>query len=58
MVAVLSAYRDPDWITHAARAGASAFIPKTASLSEMLDVLHRMRPGQLIVAPSTHTKKS
>jgi len=58
VVAVLSAYRDPEWITHAALAGASAFIPKTGSLSEILDVLHRMRPGQLIVAPSTHTKKS
>ena len=55
VVAMISASRDPEWITRAARAGASAFIPKTGSLSEMLRVLHRMRPGRLTVAPSTDT---
>jgi len=57
MIAVISAYRDAEWITRASQAGASAFIPKTGSLSEMLDVLHHMRPGYLLVAPSTYPKE-
>jgi DNA-binding NarL/FixJ family response regulator len=53
VVAVLTAHRDPDWVVRAAQAGASAFIPKDGSLAEMLDVLGRVRAGQLLVAPST-----
>jgi DNA-binding NarL/FixJ family response regulator len=53
VVAVVTAHRDPDWVVRAAQAGASAFIPKDGSLQEMLDVLARARPGQLLVAPST-----
>ena len=45
VVVITSAYRDPEWISRAAQAGASAFIPKTGSLSDMLDVLRRIRPG-------------
>ena len=52
LIAVVTAHRDQQWITRAAQAGASAFIPKTGSLLEMLDVLRRVHPGQLIVAPS------
>ena len=45
VMVITSAYRDPKWISRAAQAGASAFIPKTGSLSDMLDVLRRIRPG-------------
>ncbi len=53
VVAVLTAHRDPDWVVRATQAGASAFIPKDGSLTEMLDVLARVRPGQMLIAPST-----
>ncbi len=53
VVAVLTAHRDPDWVVRATQAGASAFIPKDGSLTEMLDVLTRVRPGQMLIAPST-----
>ena len=53
VVAVVTAHRDPDWVVRAAQAGASAFIPKNGSLAEMLDVLGRVRAGQMLVAPST-----
>ncbi len=52
IVAVVTAHRDPDWVVRAAQAGASAFIPKDGSLTEMLDVLARVRGGQMLVAPS------
>lgn len=52
VIAVVTAHRDPDWVVRAAQAGASAFIPKNGSLSEMLDVLGRVRAGQMLVAPS------
>ena len=52
VVAVVTAHRDPDWVVRAAQAGASAFIPKNGSLAEMLDVLGRVRAGQMLVAPS------
>jgi DNA-binding NarL/FixJ family response regulator len=51
-VAVVTAYCDPVWISRAAQAGASAFILKDGSLLEMIDVLRRVRPGQMIVAPA------
>jgi DNA-binding NarL/FixJ family response regulator len=53
VIAVVTAHRDPDWVVRAARAGASAFIPKDGSLAEMLDVLGCVRAGQMLVAPST-----
>jgi DNA-binding NarL/FixJ family response regulator len=53
VVAVVTAHRDPDWVVRAAQAGASAFVPKDGSLAEMIDVLSRVRPGQMLVAPST-----
>ena len=52
VIAVVTAYRDPAWISRAAQAGASAFIPKNGSLVEMIDVLRRVRQGQMLVAPS------
>ncbi|WP_245887677.1 response regulator [Geodermatophilus tzadiensis] len=53
VVAVVTAHRDPDWVVRAAQAGASAFVPKDGSLAEMIDVLSRVQPGQMLVAPST-----
>ena len=52
VIAVVTAHRDPDWVVRATQAGASAFIPKNGSLSEMLDVLRRARRGGMLVAPS------
>jgi len=51
-VAVVSAHNDGEWIARAARAGASAFIPKGGSLLEMIDVLRAARPGKMILPPS------
>ncbi len=53
VVAVVTAHRDPEWVSRAAQAGASAFIPKNGSLEEMIDVLRRVRSGQMLLAPST-----
>ncbi len=52
IVAVVTAHRDPEWVSRAAQAGASAFIPKDGSLDEMIDVLRRVRQGHMLVAPS------
>ena len=46
-VAVVTAHRDPEWVVRAGHAGASAFIPKDGSLSEMIDILSRVRAGQM-----------
>jgi DNA-binding NarL/FixJ family response regulator len=53
VVAVVTAHSDADWVSRASKAGASAFIPKNGSLSEMIDVLRRARTGPILVAPST-----
>ncbi len=52
IIVVVTAYRDQSWIARAAQAGASGFIPKNGSLSEMIGVLGRVRQGQMLVAPS------
>lgn len=51
-VVVVSAHREPDWVVRAARSGASAFVPKSGSLEEMLDTLRQARPGQMLVPAS------
>jgi len=53
VVAVVTAHRNPEWVSRAAQAGASAFIPKDGSLDEMIDVLTRVRSGQMLLAAST-----
>ncbi len=53
VVAAVSDHRDPEWVVRATQAGASAFIPKDCSLAEMLDILARVRTGQMLIAPST-----
>ncbi|MFJ2114452.1 MULTISPECIES: response regulator [unclassified Streptomyces] len=52
-VVIVSAHRDPDWVIRAARAGASAFVPKSGSLEEMLAALRQARPGPMLVSAST-----
>jgi DNA-binding NarL/FixJ family response regulator len=52
VIAVVTAHREPDWVVRATQAGASAFIPKNGSLTEMLDVLRRARSGSMLIAPS------
>lgn len=52
VIVVVSAHRDAEWVVRAAQAGASAFAPKDGSLEEILDVLWRVRPGSMLVAPS------
>jgi DNA-binding NarL/FixJ family response regulator len=52
VVAVVTAHHDPRWVSGAAQAGASAFIPKDGSLAEMIDLLGRVRHGQMLVGPT------
>lgn len=52
MIVVVTAHRDPQWVVRATQAGASAFVAKNGSLPEMLDVLRRVHPGGMLVAPS------
>jgi DNA-binding NarL/FixJ family response regulator len=52
VVAVVTAHHDPQWVSGAAQAGASAFIPKDGSLTEMIDLLGRVRHGQMLVGPT------
>lgn len=51
-IAVVSAHHDPDWVVRAAQAGANGFVAKDGSLTEMLDVLRRVRVGTMLTAPS------
>ena len=51
-VAVVSAHSDGEWIARAARAGASAFIPKGGSFLELLDLLRAVRPGKMLLPAS------
>lgn len=52
VVAVVTAHRDPDWVVRATQSGTCAFIPRDGSLTEILDVLRRARPGEILIAPS------
>jgi DNA-binding NarL/FixJ family response regulator len=52
VVVVVSAHRDADWVVRAAQAGASAFVPKSGSLEEMLSVLREARQGAMLVSAS------
>ncbi|QKJ18304.1 response regulator transcription factor [Microbacterium hominis] len=52
VVVIVTAHEDAAWISRAALAGAGAFIPKHASLDEMLSVLEKAGTGPIVVAPS------
>lgn len=54
-VVIVSAHRDPNWVVRAAQAGASAFVPKSGSLDEMLAVLREVRQGSMLVSASMFT---
>jgi DNA-binding NarL/FixJ family response regulator len=51
-VAVVTAHADGEWVARAARAGASAFIPKGGPLAEMITMLKAAKPGPMSVAAS------
>jgi DNA-binding NarL/FixJ family response regulator len=51
-VAVVTALGTGEWMARAARAGASAFVPKDAPLAELVGILREARPGRMQVAPS------
>jgi len=51
-VAVVSAHGGGEWVARAAQAGASAFIPKTGSLAEMITMVKEAKPGRMCVAAS------
>jgi len=53
-IAVVSAHSDHEWIARAQDAGASAYIPKGGSLTELVDVLRAATPGPMIVTASLH----
>lgn len=53
VVAVVTAFTAPEWVSKAAQAGASAFIPKSGSLQEMVEVMADIQAGKLVIAPST-----
>jgi DNA-binding NarL/FixJ family response regulator len=55
VVAVVTAHTSPEWVSRAAQAGASAFVPKNGSLEEMITILTRVRAGHMLIAPSTFT---
>jgi DNA-binding NarL/FixJ family response regulator len=54
IVVVVSAHRDADWVGRSAQAGASAFVPKSGSLDEMLSVLREARQGAMLVSASMY----
>lgn len=51
-VAVVSGHSEAEWVAKAARAGASAFIPKGGPLDELVDTLRAARPGVMVLSPS------
>jgi DNA-binding NarL/FixJ family response regulator len=53
IVAVVTAHTSSEWVSRAAQAGASAFVPKNGSLEEMIAILTSVQRGQMVVAPST-----
>ena len=58
VVAVVTAHTSPEWVSRAAQAGASAFVPKNGSLQEMIAILTSVQAGHMVVAPSTFTAAS
>ena len=52
-VAVVTAHQDGEWVIRAAQAGASAFIGKGGSFTEMVEMISAAEPGSsMAVAPS------
>jgi DNA-binding NarL/FixJ family response regulator len=53
VIVIVSAASEAEWVSRAAKAGASAFAPKTAPLEEMLSVLRQATLGSMMVSLST-----
>ena len=56
VVVVVTAHEDPEWISRAAQAGASAFVPKNGSLAELISMVRGARPGQMPVIPGAFNR--
>jgi DNA-binding NarL/FixJ family response regulator len=56
IIVVVSAHSDPNWVVKAAQAGASAFAPKSGSLTELLAVIRTAGPGTMLVAASLYAQ--
>lgn len=52
VVVVVSAHGDPTSVARASQIGASAFVPKSGSLTEMLTIVRTAKNGTMLVAPS------
>jgi DNA-binding NarL/FixJ family response regulator len=57
-VAVVTAHGGGEWLARAAQAGASAFILKAGSLTEMITMLKEAKPGRMKVAGSITRTRS
>jgi DNA-binding NarL/FixJ family response regulator len=57
-VAVVTAHADGEWLARASQAGASAFIPKAGSLTELVTMLKEAKPGRMAVAASLTRTRS
>jgi DNA-binding NarL/FixJ family response regulator len=58
VVVVLSAHDGTHWADRAADAGASAFAPKSGSLTEILTVLRSAHNGHMVIAPSVYGRSA
>ena len=50
---VLSATLDPERFARAVEAGASGVLHKAASISEVVEAVHRLRAGEALISPDT-----
>jgi DNA-binding NarL/FixJ family response regulator len=56
-VAVVSAHSDQAWVARAQDAGAAAYIPKGGPLTEMIDMIRTVRPGPMVLVPSSRLRR-
>ena len=58
VIAVVTAHCTSEWLSKAAQAGASAFIAKDGSMSDMITLLRQARHGHMLVSNSAFTTSS
>jgi len=51
-VVVLTSYTDEDTLLRAIDIGVSGFLPKSASLSDFFDTLHKVADGEIVMPPN------
>jgi len=51
-VVILTSYTDEDTIMRAVDIGVSGFLPKSVSLSDFLDALHKVYEGEIVMPPN------